>query len=317
SFAFLRHGRQRMARLDTLFLPLMVIIITAPHFMWFLSQADIYKGTIEGTLKTEGLYGDRLWSGLGSLVVSTLSFFLPWALVIASLTFPWWRSRWSFLKEEAILLWVSGICLCMMVLVVLFTGASSVSERYFIPLLAPAYIALTSAFLGRAVQKRLPAWLWSCGGVAVLVMGLRLTATLFPGPPFCNECRQFTPYQALKAPIERIAPMGSILIVREENTGGNMVALFPRSPVRVFTSLHLTNPIKDEGRPCFFIWSEDTVGGVKLERQFTYAYNHPDTVMVTVEWSRPIGEQGQKETEWGITPITDESLYTQFCSRQG
>ena len=120
-------------------------------------------------------------------------------------------------------------------------------------------------------------------------------------------------YDALEEPIRSAVPEGSILFVREENTGGNMVAMFPASPVRVLTSFKLMAPVKDEGQKCFYVWSEDTVDGVPLSPVFDYAYDHPDTVLVDAPWHHPLRKTGYRRTVWGITPIDDPVLYHHYC----
>ena len=154
----------------------------------------------------------------------------------------------------------------------------------------------------------------ACGVLAVLVVILRIVTYLFPGPPLCSDCREFVPYEGLEAPLSQMAPEGSILLVREENTGGNLVSMFPNSPVRVLTSFRLMNPVRDEGRACYYVWSEDMVGGAPLEKVFTFAYEDSETVMVEVPWTHPLRKDGFRHTVWGITPITRPDLYAYFCT---
>ncbi len=293
---------------SVLILALMALILS-PHIFWFLGQSSHYTETLDTTLGLAGGYWSRVGGGLETYLISVLTFFLPWGLLAL-----WLRPKggiaWQW--EELILLRTSVIGLLALLAAIFLAGIGNVSERYLIPVLLPGYIAMMTALL-RVRPNTAPQWLAASGAFAVLVMAIRIATYVHPGPPLCDKCGEFIPYEALAARVGEVVPEGATLIVREENTGGNMVRLFPHSKVRVFTSMLFDNPLTqhEDGRPCYLIWSEDMVYGVPLEESVEYAYTDPRTVMVTLPW-RHFGER--RQTTWGITPITDEEKYAHFCT---
>lgn len=293
-----------------LLIPVIAGVIILPHVIWFLNQSDAYKQTLDVTMGLGGSYMGRLAGGVESLLVGIISFFLPWILIAIPLA----KGRglvWH--SEERLLIRTSMMVLAVLTAAIIFFGIGSVSERYLIPVLLPAYIGVTSSVLN--AQSNFRTWMIACAIFAFIITGLRTVTYLSPGPPFCEECREFVPYAELSGVVSDMVPTGAVLLVREENTGGNMVASFPESPVRVLTSLRMTNPVRDEGRPCYYIWSEDMVGGVPLHKDFEYAHTDPRTVMVEAPWRHPFRETGFRQTVWGITPIDDPRLYAQYCAR--
>ncbi|WP_370338140.1 ArnT family glycosyltransferase [Parvularcula marina] len=289
--------------------PLVTAAIILPHAIWFLAQSSAYRETLETTMGLEGAYWDRLGEGLLSLIVATISFYVPWAFLIAPLAK---GKGLVWFSEERLLIRSTVLSLLIMVAAVVLFGMGNVSERYLIPVLLPAYVGVTSVVL--RAQKSLRPWVTLCVAIAVLVTVIRVVTYLFPGPPFCKDCREYIPYAALEEPIRAVAPEGSVLIVREENTGGNLVEMFPASPVRVLTSFNLINPIGEEGLSCFYIWSEDMVGGVAVPPPLDYVYNDPRTVYVEAPWRHMLKPEGFRKTVWGITPVDKPSLYELFCS---
>lgn len=312
-----RRERGVLLRPSILFIPLVACVVMLPHALWFVDQSAAYKDSLDATLGLGGTYLDRVLGGAETLVISVATFFLPWGLVA------WWMKRGQTLSltdEERLMVRTSAGALALLAVAVFGLGIANVSERYLIPVLLPAYLGWTSALLRAVSVRRFKVWIWACAGFALIVILVRAAGFLFPGPPFCEKCRHFVPYSALEAPIAAMVPEGTILFVREENTAGNLVPFFPQSPVRGLTSVHLINPIKEgpirdgQRRPCLLVWSEDTVGGVPLESVFAYAYDDPRTVMVTAPWQHMFKPDGWRTTSWGLTPITDDRLYAEFCT---
>ncbi|MEM9232797.1 MAG: glycosyltransferase family 39 protein, partial [Pseudomonadota bacterium] len=309
--ASLANPRIRTVILSKRFIiaPIVTGLIILPHALWFLAQSSAYTETLETTMGLEGAYGERLGEGLLSLIVATISFYVPWAFIIAPMAR---RRGLVWFSEERLLVRSSVISLLIMVAAVVIFGMGNVSERYLIPVLLPAYVAVTSVVL--RMQASLRPWLLICLAIAMVVTLVRILTYSFPGEPFCKDCREYIPYHALKGPIQQNVPEGSVLLVREENTGGNLVEMFPESPVRVLTSYNLINPVSDDNLPCFYVWSEDMVGGVRVPPPLDYVYDDPRTIMVEAPWSHFLRGTGFRTTTWGITPIDRPGLYSYYCT---
>ncbi len=306
-------GRGALGRPTTLLIPLMAILALLPHGLWFLAQTEAYRETLDVTLGLEGSHLSRVGEGLGSLFISAVTFMLPWGLVYGALGRG--LRPTPLLTEERLLIQTSLWTLGGLAVAVIAFGIGNVSERYLIPVLLPCAIGLTSHLLRRPKAPFGP-WISITAAMAVLVLVLRAAAYLMPGPPFCDECRQFVPYAVLAEDVRDHIPEGAILLVREENTGGNMVTQFPTSPVRVMTSLPLMNPIEDEGRPCFYLWSEGMVGGHRLQGDMAAMYDHQETVVINVPWQHPLKPAGWRQTKWALTPLNDETLYKNYCVKK-
>lgn len=295
-----------------LMVPMVAALLLLPHLVWLLGQTDAYRASVAATLGfDDGPHWVRALSGVGGLLTATLLFMMPFLLVIAGF---WRQPPRDFLPREAFLLRISGFAWGALLVAIVLFGVDDISERYLIPVLMPAYMGIMLATLRRSARAP-SVVLWASSAMAVLVVLVRGIGFVIAGPPMCTSCREFIPYTALKEPIEEMIPKGAVLIVREENTGGNLVEMFPSSPVRVFTSLHLTNPIKEDGLPCYLVWSKDMIDpDIPLEPPIQYMETDPSTVMVTGVWTHPFKPKGWRTTVWGITPIEKKGLYNEFCT---
>nr|WP_246408803.1 glycosyltransferase family 39 protein [Parvularcula dongshanensis] len=303
----LPEARGRLLKPAVLLVPLAAMPFLLPHALWLLERGTAYSATLEGSLGLAGTRLERLGEGAEQLVIACVSFFLPWALIAV----PFWRRGHAEATfESRILVRTSLIAIGLIGLGVAF-GVGSVSERYVIPALLPAYLAWTVRLL--KAPRRLSPYLTASAGFTVLVLAIRLAEFAFPGPPFCEDCRRFTPYEALEAKLAEATPSGSVYLSREENTAGNLVAAFPDAKVRSLNLLPFINPTDELSRPCYYVWSEDTVGGVPLEDVFAFAYDDPHTIYVDAPWRHPLKPDGWRRTRWGVTPLTGR-LYTQFCT---
>ena len=312
--AALRETRSAVLNPRILLVPLIALPIVLPHAVWLLGRSEAYQATLSGTLGLEGARLSRLGEGIGALIVATVSFFLPWTLAAA-----WLRRRarsLPLMAEERLLLLTSGIALCFLLLAVGF-GVGSISERYVIPALLPAYAGATTALLRAGGERGRRLYLRWALGFAVLFTVLRFLGLAVAGPPFCDECRRFVPYGDLMERLAEVTPEDSIYLVREENTAGNVVAAFPGAQVRSLNLMPFMNPTDGSGRPCFYVWSEDMAGGVPLFEVFAFAYDDPETVMVDAPWRHPFRKTGWRRTVWGITPLDDPALYRRFCTPEG
>ena len=319
--------------------------LAAPHAAWFWGRADAYAASLPDTLGTEA---GRL-AGLGSLGVAVVSFFLPWAVVYGWLrrrpTSPSGRgpnlrfgvrafefagparpspeaaSRLRPLPEgeveltlvATLLIRTALLAIALILLGILAFGIGAVSERYVIPALIPAYITLTASLLAARPASLRP-YLLASLVVAVLFTAVRFAGFVRPGPPFCDDCRAFVPYEALTAALRDTVPPDAILLAREENTAGNLAAAFPDARVTSLNLLSQFNPATadDADRPCYYVWSEDTVDGVPLHPVFSFAYDDPRTVYVDAVWPGRLGVRGRR-TVWGVTPL-EGPLYARFCA---
>ena len=322
-------------------------LIVLPHGLWLAGRADAYAASLPDTLATEA---GRL-AGLGSLSVAVASFFLPWAIVYGWLgrrSVPPLRGGTAISDGEGgepqvqaseqaapstplaaarrsprrrgdrapaamLLLRTSFAGTAVIVLGIFTFGIGAVSERYVIPILLPAYAGLAASLLA-ARPGTLRPYLLASLALALLFSSVRLAGFVRPGPPFCDDCRAFVPYEALTRTLEDTVPPDAVLLAREENTAGNLVHAFPRARVTSLNLLTRFNPATpaDADRPCHYVWSEDTVGGVPLHPVFAFAYDDPRTVFVDAAWPGRLGEAGRR-TVWGITPL-EGPLYARFCA---
>ena len=215
--------------------------------------------------------------------------------------------------ETSLLLRTATITTALVLLGVLAFGIGAVSERYVIPVLLPAYAALSASLLA-ARPAALRPYLLASLAFAAAFSGVRLAGFLYPGPPFCGACRAFVPYGALTARLAEAVPPDAILLAREENTAGNLVAAFPQARVTSLNLLTRFNPATpaDADRPCYYVWSEDMTGGVPLHPVFAFARTDPRTAVVDAAWPAR-GGLSVRRTVWGVTPL-EGPLYARFCA---
>lgn len=314
--AFSPKLRVEFLRPHFLLTPLVAGLLITPHAVWFLQQSDAYEGAMRASLGIDqSSHLARAGSGLASLIVASLLFLTPWALVVGVLGRKYRLPNGDW---PATFVRISAVSLGALALAIPIFGIADVSERYLIPVLLPLYIGVTLTIVPKLDAGAFRAFRYAILLTAVTVTGVRALMVASPGPPFCSDCRQFIPYDALVPAVLDNVPTGSILVAREENTGGNLVNLFPDKPVRVFTSLHFApHPVEDtSARPCFLVWSTDMVdAGTTLEPPIAHVPDDPSTVLVRGTWARQLrGEDAPRLTRWGITPLTSDRLRRAYCN---
>ncbi len=305
----LPRSRRSVFSLYLLLSLLIAAVLVAPHLAWLADRGEAYGAAVRGSLALEGGRAERTVGGLGELIAACLTFFLPWALVAGWLGR---RGGLTWTLEERLLLRTSLLAFAAMAAGVLLLGIGSISERYVIPGLLPAYVALSAGLL-RSRPTALRPLLIASGAVAALFTAVRLATLAVMGPPFCGECQEGVPYGALTELVAKATPPSSVLVAWDEQTAGNLVAVFPEAEVRGLTLLPMINPTSGDGRPCFLVWSTAQAEGARLGPVFGYAYDHPQTVQLFAPWRHPFQKDGWRQTDWAVTPI-EGPLYERFCT---
>ena len=103
-----------------------------------------------------------------------------------------------------------------------------------------------------------------------------------------------------------------IYVGYEEYTAGNVRRLLPAASVRSY-NLPFYNPIKEQ-KLCYFVWSEELIG-ISIPDHLTHITEQEETIHVKGEWRHLFRERGWRITEWGISPIGENSsLYKNWCT---
>lgn len=310
----------------TVLSPFMLLTLVAmalcllPNILYLFDNLALYKFYIGGKLGIDNAsHIERIGSGLSGLMVAFISFYVPLVLVIATL-FPGALKPKAKLPEtadQAVLNWMGKsavVALAIMAVGVLFFGISTVSERYMVPFLMPSFFWLMARVKAVSdARQQTKRWAIALGATALILIGLRFTEVAVAGKPFCETCQRWVPYEGLREPIIAMgADETTILIGYENDTAGNLRALFPKNNVRSLLLPFYKPPVADKTGQCLFVWSKE-LAGTPIPPQFARFTRTQGTQMVSVPWTHPF-KTDWRETEWGISPIPpDSAFYKTYC----
>ena len=305
-----KETRRRLTSWRIALIPAAALPLVLPHALWLWQRKGAYRDSLDVTLGLAGSHAERVASGLSGLAEAVIGFAVPWIFIWA--IFVRRTPREGRVVPEARLFAVTtSVGVAALALSIVAFGIGEVSERYVLPIMLPFY---AGGMIWLMVNK--PAaygrLLAAAAVTAAVMLVVRAISLAQPGPPYCDDCWAFVPYDRLHEALAETTPPGSIYLAREENTAGNLVAAFPEAQVLSLNLMQAMNPTDGTGRPCYYVWSESMTGGVPLFPVFAFAYHDMWTVKVDAPWQHPFRENGFRRTDWGITPLTGE-LYERFC----
>ena len=296
-------------------------LMIAPHIVWISQNQALFAEYAQLKMGlTEKSWGAGVVAGLSKELVAVISFFLP-SILALFLIFRPPLSRFNKPSRSSALLRVfaraSLLCLALTALGVAAFGVEEVSERYVVPYLIPLYLWLMAFVFGSDKFARRQRLLLQVSlGWAGLVLVVRFATLAIAGPPLCDDCRNWLPYDGVNKYLEKNYPDNVTLIAYEENTAGNLRRGMPRADVRSLNLL-FHNPISAPNGICVFVWSEEIVGAPLLPYFRTVADNNK-TVMITNQWKHPFKDFSRRVSEWGVTETPQGTdFYQQFCMRKG
>lgn len=300
--------------------PLAMIICLAGPLIYLREHAGLYEMYFNGKLGiSQAPHLERAAEGIGSLIVAFISFYLPLILFVAILL-PKVFSRKLEASDDvdSIALTCLGrsalIVLVAMIIGVATVGASTVSERYMIPLLLPSYFWIFGR-MKSAADTPSKAVRWSLAMVALfaVLVGLRFTELAVADEPFCDRCPRWQPYEQMTSRLKEIVgDQDAVLVAYENDTAGNLRAAFPNLSVRSLLLPYYKPPLNSETPACHLIWSED-VAGAPIVELFKAQTSAQGTEIVTADWAHPF-KSDWHQTSWGISPISqNSSFYREFC----
>ena len=293
-------------------------MLVIPHAIWVFEHAAASKEMVADALGLgQASYLARVGAGLLSALVAILSFFLPFGLVALI----WFRKAFrpnhkKTAKGEAVLTSYFGraglVGAGLIFVGVVLLGVSDVSERYAIPFLFPSWFWLMAILHER--KKEAGALILGRAALvmAVFVIGMKLMIGFVAGPPFCDKCMAYVPYEVVA---DEIAPRldGPVtLFVNEENSAGNLRRLFPKAEIVWLNLSPVYHPVS-ASRRCLMIWSEDMSGGPTPPFILSET-NSSNSVEIVGHWNHPYKEKWHK-TRWRITEVPEDgNVYKIFCA---
>ena len=285
------------------------VLILVPHLHWVLTaNADIATTAGERLLGGEASYLARISVALPNALWAILSFGLPLVLLVATPRTIAAALRSAPDEFMRVMRDAAVLGAVALVLSVIALGLGNMQERYAIAFLLPGLFWLVSLINVARFRFVLLAGL----AITLFIAGVRVVERGVAGPPFCSSCRQWIPYDALKASIDLRRSAATTLVAHDENTAGNLRRLYPS--VRVLSShLPTFNPSSEaRGAPCLFVWSADLGEAPPLE--WTQSPVSNDIETVRAPWTRPFRKNDDRVTEWRIADIdTTTTLGASIC----
>jgi len=229
-----REFRQRLLDLRVLLTAVIALAIILPHALWLAQHLDLAtSGTISKMVDAHASHGVlRVLRALASLVLACLAFGALAVLVLAlpqrAMIRPAWATgdRWSRLLGRIMLFSLAGV-----VVVILVSGTTKITERWLDPYLLPLPLYLLLKFqqagadLDRLLRRLAPLF------VAIMVIALLPTAAKTWSAGLTGAYGRINmPFDV--AATRLAAERKPVLIVaRGMHLAGNMRLQFPQVPV--------------------------------------------------------------------------------------
>lgn len=244
------------------------VIVVTPHALWLLHNLGIATGgTLDEMKEGSASSHTPAWiKGIISYTSAAVSVVIP-TLILFFLAFHadrkaiWTaRSLWTRIFGRMLL-----ICLALVLLVVLLTGATHIREKWLIlfVFLLPLYLGAKVDAANIDVKAKLSKFASLVGLVAVgALLVLLLSAWL--GPIFGSYSRLNVPYRAFSQDIVREGGAPSWILTADRIVAGNMRIQFPQVPV-VLPSYddHRQNRNLPDGSG-LIVWTDDDINGNAL-----------------------------------------------------
>ncbi|GJL95636.1 MAG: glycosyl transferase [Hyphococcus sp.] len=295
--------RARLLNVRILISVLLAMLVCLPHGLWLLDhmdeiamRADQRFGTVEAS------YMSRVSNALPAALWAMGSFLLPFVAVVAVAA----PNSFRELKvvDEATSIFRNATLVCIIVLLVgiVVTGASSFPERYAIAFMYPALFWFIAALKNSTPTERALRNITLAGFVFFgLFLGVRIVQTVMPGPPFCSDCRQWIPYAVLEDAFPAENFEKATLVGFDIYTAGNLRRLFPDNRVVAPFFPFYTPPGGDEHAPCYFVWSENL--GVAPPDEYLPPEIKQRAAQITGKWPQNIANFRERETTWNIVDL--------------
>lgn len=293
------------------------ILLFLPHLMWVVEHRHDFADPIAVRFDSSDPYLQRLLEGFPQVLWACVSFFLPLLVVIGLLSPRIFHNAVNNSGTWVLRLMLPGCVLLFSFVIVL--GVAFFPERYAIAFLLPGFFTLMVLFYqSMPTGKRLAFGLYALCFNFIAIPTTRMVEALYPGPPFCEGCRQWVPFDGLVKELGGLidTTKNVTLVGFDDQTAGNLRAKFPT--LRVL-STHLPTYVpallpseKDTSTQCVFIWSEDL--DLSPPGDFLKSLDAGSIVVVTVPWHHPSKKPGWRNTQWNIVGVAPENYaYNTIC----
>ena len=185
---------------------------------------------------------------------------------------------------------------------VIIFGIDNMQERYAIAFMFPGVFWLMLAARRVASERTIARYAAIFAVIVAAMAGLRVVETVVAGPPFCDQCRQWVPYQNLSKKMAQLDIDGATLVGFEDHTAGNLRRLFPSTRVLSAHMPFYTPPGWAEGEKCYFIWSDQL--GPPAPEHVTGAVDPGHVWTVDAPWRGPFRIAGWRVTHWTIAEFS-------------
>ena len=313
--AMLRAESRRLVLSPWMVISLVIAaIIASPHFSWLMAQnSGVIQASAERLQGSADPHWRRVVEGVPAALWAIASFFLPFAVIAATLFQQSFRQTDSanikaLIARDAMIIGAAGLLLGVIIL-----GVSNLQERYAIAFLFPGlFWAMSKVKESAPAARNLSRYAAVVVVAAFLMFGLRVVQTAVPGEPFCSDCRQWIPYDAIADRLKDDGFEEGTLVAYTDHTAGNLRRLFPKA--RIISS-HMPFYTPPGGRvedKCYFIWSNEL--GPPEPTQLTAKFAADVRLAVVGDWSHPLRDTGWRKTTWTLVRVdNDRDLAKNLC----
>ncbi len=252
--------RRKLADWHLLITLAVLAALLAPYALWVVQvQGDLAADLTGHLVNTRRSNGSPIIYGLWRLVTSTVTFLLPWIVIVGLLApqaFMKPRDDSAAPMPERLMQRAMIFAFLIAAVGIMLTGATNVGTRYMHPILfiAPAYVFARIARVTPAPAAR------NYAGLAVFIAAaiLLIRFVAVTDNPLTREAERalLVPYERLALALtERGLDKGTIasMNVRE---AGNLRAALPELRVTARDSKRIQPLPRDERQSCSLLWTE-------------------------------------------------------------
>lgn len=313
------RGRARLARPGAALAMATAFVVASPHIIWLIDRgAEGIAAAAAQLTAADMSHWRRAMTGIPAAAWSIGSFFLPVG-VIAAVAFPAaFRPSQHAPREAQVFGAAAAVAIVGVFVGVMVIGIASLHERYAIGLVFPGLLWLAARIEASAPDSaRIRLFAIAALFSVAVMLGARLVAAVHPGPPFCNSCRQLTPFDALARTLRTPEWKDATLVGYDDATAGNLRRLFPQNRILSAHQPFYTPPRKEltgnmGEETCLFIWSDQLAPPPPA--RITDPAPGIDRVVVNARWRVRPGVGDWRLTRWTVIDVTGaRDLAAELC----
>jgi 4-amino-4-deoxy-L-arabinose transferase-like glycosyltransferase len=229
-----------------------MLLIVAPNAIWMVNHRELaLQSAHKFHLAEHPFWSSAVWSGLKSLLISTVTFICPLALVYGLI---FWKHLSAAAQPRSVpvklLLRTLVIIYAVMIFSVLVFGVTDIRERWLQPMLICAPVLAIALMETRLNLARLR-WLLSLAAIGMLVVSVMIPGRIIFAEKYQRTQPLNKPYDVMARALQPALMQTSVIVADGHLLAGNLRLNLPE---KTFMTPRSASLLGDKGRPRALVW---------------------------------------------------------------